>query len=462
MIIQPTGTIQLPNWTTVSGYTFGTVDDSDLVTLTDGVVTISGDLVVSSDITADTLTVSTIVATSIDIGTGELTCGSINRVAGTLTLEIGGTAEISITASSSTFGGNIIVPNAATIGAAGLYLTFDDAGNRLSITGGEVRSDNIIRALILRAYYSPQAEFDCRSFSTTTAFAPLVGLVKSHTNSIGIYVETITDDVLGQFSFQGITSGSSVAVGASIQGKQVGAAGANFVPAKLVFQTWSSTAANANLLVLSQDAKVKVNGTTQLGDGGTTNYLQVSATGVVSLVGSAKRILTLRAELDQAKTAGTGKPTQVSIGIFQGFSLPIHGADEELFFRENVPGRWDEASDIVFHVKVALSGAEDVGDKFQLRLSWEHAVEEEVVPVTSNDVDVETTVLAGRAAQYDEYEIEFTIDYNIDGAGNEIKMHELLGSRLIRIAATANEIAGEVIVLDWHTHYTVDKMFKAP
>lgn len=45
---------------------------------------------------------------TIGAGTGELTCGSINRASGTLTLEIGGTAEVSITSTGSTFGGSII------------------------------------------------------------------------------------------------------------------------------------------------------------------------------------------------------------------------------------------------------------------------------------------------------------------------------------------------------------------
>ena len=47
--------------------------------------------------------------TSASLGTGELTAGSINRGAGTLTIEIGGTAEISTTSAASTFGGNIIL-----------------------------------------------------------------------------------------------------------------------------------------------------------------------------------------------------------------------------------------------------------------------------------------------------------------------------------------------------------------
>lgn len=50
-------------------------------------------------------------------GVAELTAGSINRTSGTLTLEIGGTAEQSITSTETTFGGNLIIPDSGYIGS---------------------------------------------------------------------------------------------------------------------------------------------------------------------------------------------------------------------------------------------------------------------------------------------------------------------------------------------------------
>ena len=129
--------------------------------------------------------------------------------------------------------------------------------------------------------------------------------------------------------------------------------------------------------------------------------------------------------------------------------------------KASVPGRWDGASDITVHLLIALGDAEDIGDRFQLRLNWEHTQEEEPLSVASNPVDVETIVLAGRVAQYDTYRVTFTIDYDIDGAGDEIQPHEVIGMQLYRIAATANEVDTDIIVLDWHMHYDVDKMFQA-
>jgi hypothetical protein len=195
--------------------------------------------------------------------------------------------------------------------------------------------------------------------------------------------------------------------------------------------------------------------------GGAANYIDITDSGVLTLHGTAKRTLTLRPEMDSVAQLAHSKPTQVSLGVYKGYSFPIYSADdEEIYFRETVPGRWDGKSDITFHIYIALAAAEDAGDRFQMRFSWEHSPEGEPVPITSNDVDVEQILVVGRIAQYDLYELSFVIDYDIDGVGNEIQPHELLGGRLRRIAATASEIDNEVILLDWHTLYTVDKMFR--
>jgi hypothetical protein len=68
---------------------------------------------------------------ALSLGTGELTAGSINRASGTLTLEINGTAEISITTTTVTLGGNLIIPDSGTIGSASDtdVMTIDASGN---------------------------------------------------------------------------------------------------------------------------------------------------------------------------------------------------------------------------------------------------------------------------------------------------------------------------------------------
>ena len=172
-------------------------------------------------------------------------------------------------------------------------------------------------------------------------------------------------------------------------------------------------------------------------------------------------VLTLRPMVDSVAQLSHAKPTQVTIGVYKGYSFPIFSADDEqLFFKEIVPGRWNGVSDITFHVVVCLSGVEDVGDSFQFRLAWEHTAVGSVLPATSNNVDVEQAVLVGRSAQHNLYELIFTIDYDIDGAGDEVVPHELLAATIYRIDATNPDVSNEIVLIDWHSLYNVNKIFK--
>ena len=170
--------------------------------------------------------------------------------------------------------------------------------------------------------------------------------------------------------------------------------------------------------------------------------------------------LTIRPAIVAGKIAAQSKPTTVTVGAHTGYSLPVYNSDnEELFFRSYVPGRWDGASDITCSVICVLAGAEDVGDKFQLQVSWENkAVDSGVISTSTTDVPVETTILTDRAAQYSIYQVDFTIDWN---AGTpDIVASDHMAFRLRRIAASELEVAAEIIILDILLTYDVDKIFK--
>lgn len=189
------------------------------------------------------------------------------------------------------------------------------------------------------------------------------------------------------------------------------------------------------------------------------NVTTIGADGKITMGGTAKGLISLRAEMDFTAQIAATKPTQVSSGVFKGFSFPVYAADnEELFFKEIVPDEWDGVSDIVFHTTIVLSGAEDVGDNFKFQFSWEHSKCEGTIPATSNDVEIETAVLTGRNSLHDRYCLNFTMDYDINGVGSEIKHHDLLGGRLRRIDATNPDVDNEIIVIDWHTNYQTDKL----
>ncbi len=170
------------------------------------------------------------------------------------------------------------------------------------------------------------------------------------------------------------------------------------------------------------------------------------------------KLLTLRPEINIDEIKKQLVPEQTQIGVAFGYSMPIYAADhEELYFKQHTLHRWDEASDIRVKAIVCLANAEDVGDKFKFQLSWQHIPQDGVVPVTSHDVEVEQTILTGRNGQYAVYVLTFTVDYDIDGVGNEVKAGETLNARLRRIAAAAPQITNEVIVLDWIVEYQRDK-----
>jgi len=166
-----------------------------------------------------------------------------------------------------------------------------------------------------------------------------------------------------------------------------------------------------------------------------------------------------RPDLDYTRILGVGRPTRVTRGICDGFSLPVYAADqEELFFNICVPDRYDEASDIIVHIHCYIDTA-NTNKNFQLRLEWEHHSDGDLVPVIFNTVTVETPT--GAAAQFMSFHVEFTIDYDIDGA-DVIAGDDELDLRLYRIAASADEIAGEVVVSHLGVEFRCDKIGRWP
>ena len=208
--------------------------------------------------------------------------------------------------------------------------------------------------------------------------------------------------------------------------------------------TWDLAASGANAL--------------RIGDG--TNYLEINSTGGTALAGTAKRKITLRPNLDYITQVAHTKPTQVTTGVFKGYSFPIYNSDnEELFYNIRTPYRWDGKSDILVCVEIALADAEDIGDTFKFQLSWEHALYDDAISTTSNDVEVQKVILTGHIAQYSIYHLHFTINYDIDGPGNEIQHECLVGFRLRRIASSGTAIDNEIIVLSAIADFQIDKLY---
>lgn len=200
-------------------------------------------------------------------------------------------------------------------------------------------------------------------------------------------------------------------------------------------------------------------GTNDFRIGDSTNYVQIDSTGVMTLAGTAERKMTIRPTLDYISQIAHSKPTQVVVGIFKGYSFPTYAANEELFYNVRVPYRWNGTSDIQICFEVALANVEDIGDTFKFQLSWEHFHSDDVIVATSNDVEIQQAVLSGHTAQYSVYHLHFTIDYDIDGPGNEVHADCNLGFRLRRIASSGTQVSNEIIVIDSVVDFQVDKLY---
>lgn len=198
----------------------------------------------------------------------------------------------------------------------------------------------------------------------------------------------------------------------------------------------------------------KVTGVTTLGDGGTTNYTAISSTGVTTLVGSAKVYKEKTFTFNYRNITAQGKPTLVSQGVFFGFSLPVYNNDdEELFTCRCMDSDWDGTTDPTITVGGWLDTA-NTSKKFQLQVSVETVdySSNDVVPITTNDYPIETTT--GTWAQYTGFEAIVTID----ASAIVLAVGQPLAIRIRRIAASTDEIAGEVVVEGAALQYVANKI----
>lgn len=170
--------------------------------------------------------------------------------------------------------------------------------------------------------------------------------------------------------------------------------------------------------------------------------------------------VSIRPTLDYGRILGVAKPTVVYRGIVRGFSLPIYNNDnEELFFcTPFVPARWDGVSDPCVIIEGYLDTANNA-KKFGLQCSWTKNTTgtDIVTDTTAEDPTVEITT--ENWAQYQSFRAIIPLNYDILGVGNELKAGDCLNLRLYRIAASAQEIAGEVVIIGVTIRWKIDKFY---
>jgi hypothetical protein len=172
---------------------------------------------------------------------------------------------------------------------------------------------------------------------------------------------------------------------------------------------------------------------------------------------SDTRTLILRPTFNAAYNKSTTKPTEVIRGSVIGYSFPVYNSDdEEMFFRDIVPGRWDGTSDAIFYIVGYLAGAETVGRKLKFQVSVQ-ATDGATGVCGTTGVDADSgdiLITTDHNAQYSWYTIPVTIL-----AATLVGSREAIHWRIRRIASGATAITGEFVVTNWYCKYTVNKMY---
>lgn len=199
------------------------------------------------------------------------------------------------------------------------------------------------------------------------------------------------------------------------------------------------------------------------GIGTDSRYVQTTGdelTGQITLSGSGKTVVRLRPVLDQGRIVGVNKPTIVYRGITRGYSLPVYNSDnEELFFCEPyVPARWDGTTNPSIIIEGYLDTA-NANKKFKLQTSWTINTPGTDVLGATTVADPTKEITTGVWLQYQTFTTTIDIDYDA-GTPDVMLIGDCLNFRLYRVAASDNEIAGEVVITGVAIKWTMDKFYQ--
>ena len=156
---------------------------------------------------------------------------------------------------------------------------------------------------------------------------------------------------------------------------------------------------------------------------------------------------------DYSRISDYSKPTRVTRGILDGYSLPVNASDnEELYCNIMIP----EDMDVKTDPELILTGWLDTANTAKkFKISMEAQVHDfganTVVSSSSTSHDEETTT--GTWAQYTSFDISYTLDATTLG----ITEGDGIALRIFRKAASADEITGEVVIHSAYLKYVSDK-----
>jgi hypothetical protein len=199
--------------------------------------------------------------------------------------------------------------------------------------------------------------------------------------------------------------------------------------------------------------------------GQASNYTDISAGGVITWAGTAKRKFTRRPRLNQGLIGVKVKPVQVAVGAWQYFRMPIFNSDDQqVFYTMRCPYRWDGTTNPVFKAMVGIESEETAGKVFQFKLLWNTTsitgqMETATLDVLSGDIAV---LAAPRNAALSMYSVSFELDYDSASLQQTLVARNNISFCLQRVAKTAGgstEIAGNAVLQDAVVEFAVDKVY---
>lgn len=158
--------------------------------------------------------------------------------------------------------------------------------------------------------------------------------------------------------------------------------------------------------------------------------------------------------VDENYANDKGIPTQITRGLFKGYSMGIWSTPanpyEELSFKLRVPHEWDGETCPWFVAITAPSGIEDVGDKYKFQVEWSSSDIGSVIPDTITQTITDEIIIINTDAYFG-YIIAFEVGCDTIVAGQNIQW------RLRRVSASSNEVISEPVIFHWDTRWHTNR-----
>lgn len=220
--------------------------------------------------------------------------------------------------------------------------------------------------------------------------------------------------------------------------------GADLVLQRLISGTWTDTA-----------LKILSTGITRIGDGGSTNYTELSATGVQTMAGSARVAKIQQIHLSSMKR-GVGSPP--GEGLKDGFpTLDFDdSADEEVFFSFSTPEDYDVATDMAMHAQFFVDTAPVAAAGVYWAVEWKAIAPGETVDFASGTGTVgDTCAITTGTPANDALLLDCE---GLTGGAGTIAAGDLILCRLYRDVSNAGDtFVGDVRLIGAHVHFTANK-----